>query len=108
MTDCELDIWGGADRGDRRHQGHLAAANGGVISTLREGRHFYLAPTNTLQSEFPTRRNRELIVLWQGIKSAYQGSFAPDQGRLSNSDRPFNFENQKLGIAIGALGARQV
>jgi len=32
-------------------------------------------------SKFPTRRNRELIGPYQGIKSAYQGSFLPDQGR---------------------------
>src|SRR5882672_9277281 len=34
-----------------------------------------------LTSKFPTRRNRELIGPYQGIKSAYQGNFLPDQGR---------------------------
>src|SRR5882672_6505179 len=34
-----------------------------------------------LTSKFPTRRNRELIGPYQGIKSAYQGSFPPNQGR---------------------------
>jgi hypothetical protein len=31
-------------------------------------------------SKFPTRRNRELNGLQQGIKSAHQGNFSPDQG----------------------------
>jgi hypothetical protein len=31
--------------------------------------------------KFPTQRNRELIGPYQGIKSAYQGSFLVDQGR---------------------------
>src|SRR6267142_119986 len=35
-----------------------------------------------LTSKFPTQRNRELIGPYQGIKSAYQGSFLPDQGRV--------------------------
>jgi len=35
-----------------------------------------------LTSKFPTLRNRELIGPDQGIKSAYQGSFQPDQGRV--------------------------
>jgi len=35
----------------------------------------------SLTSKFPTRQNRELISPYQGIKSAYQGSFLPDQGR---------------------------
>src|SRR6266478_7861981 len=35
----------------------------------------------SLTSKFPTRRNRELIGPYQGIKSAYQGSFPPNQGR---------------------------
>src|SRR5712664_4892543 len=34
-----------------------------------------------LTSKFPTRRNRELIGPYQGIKSAYQGNFLLDQGR---------------------------
>ncbi len=34
-----------------------------------------------LMSKFPTRRNRELIGPYQGIKSAYQGNFLLDQGR---------------------------
>src|SRR5207245_6780462 len=34
-----------------------------------------------LTSKFPTRRNRELIAPYQGIKSAYQGNFLLDQGR---------------------------
>ena len=36
----------------------------------------------TFTGKFPTQRNRELIEPYQGIKSAYQGSFLPDQGRL--------------------------
>ena len=35
----------------------------------------------SLTSKFPTRWNRELIGPYQGIKSAYQGSFPPNQGR---------------------------
>src|SRR6267143_81605 len=35
----------------------------------------------SLTSKFPTRRNRELIGPYQGIKSAYQGSLPPNQGR---------------------------
>jgi hypothetical protein len=35
-----------------------------------------------LTSKFPTQRNRELIGPYQGIKSAYQGSYMPDQGRV--------------------------
>src|SRR6266850_6656613 len=35
----------------------------------------------SLTSKFPTRRNRELIGPYQGIKSGYQGSFSPNQGR---------------------------
>jgi hypothetical protein len=31
-----------------------------------------------LMSKFPTRRNRELIGPYQGIKSAYQGNFLLD------------------------------
>ena len=34
----------------------------------------------SLTSKFPTRRNRELNGLQQGIKSAHQGNFSPDQG----------------------------
>src|SRR5207253_2472544 len=34
-------------------------------------------------SQFPTHANRELIGPYQGIKSAYQGSFLPDQGRVN-------------------------
>ena len=33
-----------------------------------------------LTGKFPTQKNRELIGAYQGIKSAYQGSFLPDQG----------------------------
>ena len=36
-----------------------------------------------LQSKFPVKWNREIIVPEQGIKSADQGSFLPDQGRPS-------------------------
>jgi hypothetical protein len=36
--------------------------------------------------KFPTQRNRELIGPYQGIKSAYQGSFLPDQGRVVSVD----------------------
>src|SRR4029077_18797457 len=36
----------------------------------------------SLTRKFPTHRNRELIGLYQGIKSAYQGNFLPDQGRV--------------------------
>jgi hypothetical protein len=39
---------------------------------------------NALQFKFPTQWNRELIRLQQGIKSAHQGSFLRDQGRLSD------------------------
>src|SRR6266478_10147823 len=35
-----------------------------------------------LTSKFPTERNRELIGQYQGTKSAYQGSFLSDQGRV--------------------------
>ena len=35
-----------------------------------------------LTSKFPTQQNRELIGPYQGVKSAYQGSFLPDQGRM--------------------------
>src|SRR6266446_6621102 len=35
----------------------------------------------SLTSKLPTLRNRELIGPYQGIKSAYQGSFPPNQGR---------------------------
>src|SRR5712664_3829669 len=35
----------------------------------------------SLTSKFPTRRNRELIGPYQGIKSAYKGNFLLDQGR---------------------------
>src|SRR6516162_8630565 len=38
-----------------------------------------------LQSKFPAKWNREIIVPEQGIKSADQGSFSPDQGRPSGS-----------------------
>ena len=38
-----------------------------------------------LQSKFPTKWNREIIVPEQGIKSADQGPFLPDQGRPSGS-----------------------
>src|SRR6516162_3847272 len=38
-----------------------------------------------LQSEFPAKWNREIIVPEQGIKSADQGPFLPDQGRPSGS-----------------------
>src|SRR5438309_11220948 len=38
-------------------------------------------------SKFPARRNRELIVPYQGIKSAYQGNFLPDQGRAPSNHR---------------------
>jgi len=38
-----------------------------------------------LRSKFPVKWNREIIVPEQGIKSADQGSFSPDQGRLSGS-----------------------
>src|SRR4029077_4197182 len=34
----------------------------------------------SLTSKFPPRRNRELNGLQQGIKSAHQGNFSPDQG----------------------------
>jgi hypothetical protein len=34
-------------------------------------------------SKFPTQQNRELIGPYQGIKSAHQGSFLPDQGRVT-------------------------
>jgi len=34
-----------------------------------------------IQSKFPAKWNREIIVPTQGIKSADQGSFSPDQGR---------------------------
>ena len=36
-----------------------------------------------LQSKFPVKWNREIIVPEQRIKSADQGSVSPDQGRLS-------------------------
>ena len=38
---------------------------------------------NALQFKFPTQWNRELIRLQQRIKSAHQGSFLREQGRLS-------------------------
>jgi hypothetical protein len=38
-----------------------------------------------LQSKFPVKWNREIIVPEQRIKSADQGSVSPDQGRLSGS-----------------------
>ena len=38
-----------------------------------------------LQSKFPAKWNREIIVPEQGIKSADQGPFLPDQGRPSGS-----------------------
>jgi hypothetical protein len=51
-------------------------------------------------SKFPTRQNRELIGPYQGIKSAYQGSFLPDQGRaLGWGVLQRESENRKL---IGA------
>src|SRR5438128_9525217 len=34
-------------------------------------------------SKFPMQRNMELIGTYQGIKSTRQGSFLPDQGRVS-------------------------
>jgi len=57
---------------------------------------------NALQSEFPTRSNREIIAPEQGIKSADQGSFSSDQGRSSGSDRPRSAEYQRFDIAVGA------
>jgi hypothetical protein len=36
----------------------------------------------SLTRKFPTQRNRELIGPYQGIKSAYQGNFLSDQGRV--------------------------
>ncbi len=35
-----------------------------------------------LTSKFPTQQNRELIGPYQGIKSTYQGSCLPDQGKV--------------------------
>src|ERR1700736_3710961 len=40
-----------------------------------------------LPGKFPTQWNRELIGLYQGIKSAHQGKFPPEQG-----SPPFWFE----------------
>jgi hypothetical protein len=50
-----------------------------LASGTRSGR---LNPyyNQSLTSKFPTRRNRELNGLQQGIKSAHQGNFSPDQG----------------------------
>jgi hypothetical protein len=42
----------------------------------------------SLTRKFPTQRNRELIGPYQGIKSAYQGNFLPDQGRVPWSGFP--------------------
>src|SRR6266446_4077946 len=75
----------------RRQSGSLGGPNSllagnlqGISSTLasvaricrRNGDY-----NQSLTSRFPTRRNRELIGPYQGIKSAYQGSFPPNQGR---------------------------
>src|SRR6266446_2500661 len=46
-------------------------------------------------SKFPTQQNRELIRPYQGIKSAYQGSFLPDQGRALGWG--FSKGNRKTG-----------
>jgi hypothetical protein len=46
-------------------------------------------------SKFPTQRNRELIGPYQGIKSADQGSFLPDQGRALGWG--FSKGNRKTG-----------
>src|SRR4029077_9223450 len=54
-----------------------------------------------LQSKFPTSRNREIIVPEQGIKSAHQGNFAPDQG--SSHQCP-----AEAGLSQGPLTDRTV
>jgi hypothetical protein len=74
----------------------------------------------SLTSKFPTRRNRELIDPYQGIKSAYQGSFVPDQGRALGSaesvfktrldralGRGTDIETAIAGQPFGAVLARQ-
>jgi len=49
-----------------------------------------------LTSKFPTRRNRELIGPYQGIKSAYQGSFCQIREGRSVGGSPKGIENRKL------------
>jgi hypothetical protein len=44
---------------------------------LRQNSHY----NQCFTSKFPTQKNRELIGPYQAIKSAYQGSFLPDEGR---------------------------
>ena len=77
---------GGGSRATRALRAELAEA--GSFVTLRwRGQ----SRANPFQLKFPpTPRNRELISPYQGIKSAYQGSFQPDQGRVpwSGSNRP--------------------
>ena len=38
-------------------------------------------PNQSLTSQFPTHPNREFFTAYQGIKSADQGNFRPDQGK---------------------------
>jgi hypothetical protein len=49
-----------------------------------------------LTSKFPTQQNRELIGPYQGIKSTYQGSFLPDQGRMPGLGFPAKSGGQVL------------
>jgi hypothetical protein len=45
---------------------------------LRQNGHY----NQCFTSKFPTQQNRELIGPYQAIKSAYQGRFLPDEGRV--------------------------
>ena len=53
-----------------------------------------------LTSKFPMQRNRELIGPYQGIKSAYQGNFLPDQGRVPWSGFSARFPGQVLATSV--------
>src|SRR5882672_2903117 len=70
-------LWGGPNS-------LLAGKIQGISSTLASvaricrQNHDY---NQSFTSKFPAQQNRELIRPYQGIKSAYQGSFLPDQGR---------------------------
>ena len=65
-----------------RKRGHHVAAIGKLHYRGRpdEDYGFTESQLASLTSKFPTRRNRELNGLQQGIKSAHQGNFSPDRG----------------------------
>jgi hypothetical protein len=57
---------------------------------------------NCLRIKFPTRRNRELIWTYQGIKSRYQGKSPLHQG----TDNPNSFPGNKKGDGTLEHGLR--